>query len=119
MYQEKIIKILENHLGVAKILPYDGLYTTLAMDSFDVLSISVAIEIELDLVPNSVYNFLTQNPGDKTVDDLIVFVTLEKTPLKQTATRQHATKTQKKQGSKTVLSNAALKKLFKDTGKMR
>lgn len=119
MYQEKIIKILENHLGVAKILPYDGLYTTLAIDSFDALSISAAIEIELGLVQDSVYNFFTQNPGDKTVDDLVAFVTLEKTPLKQTATRQHATKTQKKQGSKTVLSNAALKKLYKDMEKMR
>ena len=37
MYQEQIIKILENHLEVAKISPYDCLYTTLGMDSLDVM----------------------------------------------------------------------------------
>ena len=118
MYQEQIIKILENHLEVAKISPYDCLYTTLGMDSLDVMWVAGDIEVAFGLAPDSVANYMAERFTTMTVADLIEFVKLEKNPLKQTAPKHKAPKS-KAQKKATGLTTGGLKKLFADMEKMR
>ncbi len=104
MYQEKVIKILENQLGVVSIIPSDYLSLNLAMDSLDVALVANAIEYEFKLPQDSILNYMSENFQNITVEDLSNFVGLARQPLKRSGP--------KKKKQIPALTNAQLKELY-------